>query len=319
MNEFHPLVSIVMPIYNGSNYMRSAIDSALEQDYDNLEVIVVNDGSTDNTDEIAKNYGNKIKYFSKENGGVSTALNLAIQNAKGDYISWLSHDDYYLPNKISRQIEELSKIEEREMIILYSNSEILDLSRETKSYFLKLKRIPSVTKIESLKALYVGRIHGCSLLIPKQAFITVGYFNPKLITTQDYHLWFEFINAGYLFYYIPEVLMATRHHNEQGTITKADIVKSENLELWRFADELFSTDIKNASKKDRSILIHPKKPSLFSKIKVFIKKALKKLLPNSTVKRLRWFYSGFKNSLDSFKNPKDAKMTTIWKKRMQEK
>ena len=79
---FHPLVSIIIPVYNGANYMREAIDSALAQTYRNIEIIVVNDGSNDNgeTERIALSYGDKIKYFHKENGGVSSALNLGIQN-----------------------------------------------------------------------------------------------------------------------------------------------------------------------------------------------------------------------------------------------
>ena len=91
----NPLVSIVIPVYNGSNFMREAIDSALAQTYPNIEILVVNDGSTDNTREIALSYGDKIRYFEKENGGVATALNLAIHEMKGEYFSWLSHDDWY--------------------------------------------------------------------------------------------------------------------------------------------------------------------------------------------------------------------------------
>ena len=69
-SDFNPKVSIVIPVYNGRNYMRDAIDSALAQTYKNIEVIVINDGSNDNgeTDKIAKSYGNRIRYFSKENG-----------------------------------------------------------------------------------------------------------------------------------------------------------------------------------------------------------------------------------------------------------
>ena len=76
-----PLVSIVIPVYNGSNYMREAIDSALAQTYENVEIIVVNDGSTDDgeTDRIARSYGDKIRYFAKDNGGVSSALNKGIK------------------------------------------------------------------------------------------------------------------------------------------------------------------------------------------------------------------------------------------------
>ena len=80
----NPLVSIIIPVYNGSNFMREAIDSALAQTYPNIEILVVNDGSTDNTREIALSYGDKIRYFEKENGGVATALNLAIREMKGE-------------------------------------------------------------------------------------------------------------------------------------------------------------------------------------------------------------------------------------------
>ena len=79
-----PKVSIVIPVFNGENYLHEAIDSALAQTYKNCEIIVVNDGSTDNTEAIAKSYGNKIRYFRKENGGGSSALNLGIDNMEGE-------------------------------------------------------------------------------------------------------------------------------------------------------------------------------------------------------------------------------------------
>ena len=84
-----PLVSIIIPVYNGSNYLAEAIDSALNQTYDNCEIIVINDGSNDNgaTERIAKSYGNKIKYYSKENGGVASALNFGINMMEGEYFS----------------------------------------------------------------------------------------------------------------------------------------------------------------------------------------------------------------------------------------
>ena len=115
MSKKNPKVSIVIPVYNGSNYLKDAIDSALSQTYNNLEIIVVNDGSNDEgkTKAIAEPYGNKIIYLEKENGGASSALNLAIKKMTGDYFSWLSHDDMYYPNKISRQVEELQNYDKK--------------------------------------------------------------------------------------------------------------------------------------------------------------------------------------------------------------
>ena len=68
---------------------------------------MINDGSTDHTEAIAKSYGDKIRYFYKENGGVSTALNLGIENMEGEYFAWLSHDDVYYPEKIEKQLHAL--------------------------------------------------------------------------------------------------------------------------------------------------------------------------------------------------------------------
>lgn len=110
MEMSNPKVSIVIPVYNGANYLKEAIDSALAQDYGNYEVIVVNDGSNDSgeTEKIALSYGDKIRYLKKENGGVATALNFAIEKAEGEYVSWLSHDDAYFSNKLSSQIAALN-------------------------------------------------------------------------------------------------------------------------------------------------------------------------------------------------------------------
>ena len=85
MTVFNPKVSIVIPVYNGSDYMAEAIDSALAQTYNNTEVIVVNDGSNDGgkTREIAFSYEDKIRYFEKENGGVASALNFGIKKMEG--------------------------------------------------------------------------------------------------------------------------------------------------------------------------------------------------------------------------------------------
>ena len=87
---YTPKVSIVIPAYNASNYLSEAIDSALKQTYENIEIIVINDGSGDDgaTRQIALSYGDKIRYYEKENGGSSSALNLGIVDMTGEWFSW---------------------------------------------------------------------------------------------------------------------------------------------------------------------------------------------------------------------------------------
>ena len=213
--NFNPKVSIVIPVYNGSKYMREAIDSALGQSYPNVEVIVVNDGSNDNgaTEKIALSYAERIRYFAKENGGVSTALNLAIEKMTGDYFSWLSHDDVYYPNKIERQIEFLIK-NNLEDTILYGGYDLIDESSKTFQQ-VKPDSLYSEEKLNiSLFPVLRGLINGCSLLIHKSHFEKSGLFDEKLLITQDYALWFKmFRNAKVKF--LPGIFVKSRFHNEQ--------------------------------------------------------------------------------------------------------
>ncbi len=241
---FNPLVSIIIPVYNGANYMREAIDSALAQTYPNIEVIVVNDGSTDDTEKIALSYGDKIRYFSKENGGVATALNLAIQKSKGDYISWLSHDDVYYPNKIERQIQLLKQINEPKYILFSDFDQIFNQNKERK-HFAKDFDNTENKLFSSLKLLMTSGLHGCTLLIPRHAFSQTGMFDETLKTTQDYTKWYQFLKFGYRFYYIPEILISQRIHNQQDTIKNNEIHLKELKKLNEFAISLFKDEIKN--------------------------------------------------------------------------
>lgn len=228
---FNPLVTIVIPVYNGSNYVKEAIDSALNQTYKNLEIVVVNDGSTDTTDEILKSYGDKIRYFSKENGGVSTALNLAIKEAKGEYISWLSHDDLYLPNKIQRQIEELSKLDDKNTI-MFSNFKVL-YQENKKEINVNMNFDNQNNKNDIVRLLFCSELHGCSLLIPKSCFYSIAFFDETLRTTQDYDLWFKFVKNGISFFCVKEALIKSRSHMQQDSLQKIDICNKEKQNLFK--------------------------------------------------------------------------------------
>lgn len=219
MNEkvFAPKVSIIIPVFNGTDYMKEAIDSALAQTYKNIEVIVVNDGSNDHgeTDRIAKSYGEKIKYFYKKNGGVATALNLGIEKMQGEYFSWLSHDDLYMSDKIEKQIDFLSKQEDK-TIVIASGYKVVDLNNKLLYEVNFLGNYTCEELERPLFALFRGAIHGCALLIHKSHFERVGIFDVALPTTQDYDLFFRIMRKQKI-KFCEGLYVHSRSHEQQGS------------------------------------------------------------------------------------------------------
>ena len=225
---YFPKVSIVIPAYNASNYLSEAVNSALAQTYPNIEIIVVNDGSRDNgaTRQIALSYGDNIRYFEKENGGSSSALNMGIANMTGEWFSWLSHDDLYTPDKVEEQIRYMnelgSSVEEMKEYVLFSTADLIDSQgRIIRTTDIK-KRQKRANKVNSVKGnQYLiaepteNNFHGCSCLIHKSVFEKVGCFDEKLRLLNDVDLWFRIYTAGYKVRLLPNVLVKGRVHSQQ--------------------------------------------------------------------------------------------------------
>lgn len=222
-----PKVSVVIPVYNGSNYLREAIDAALSQTYQNIEILVVNDGSSDNgaTTAIALSYAEKIKYFEKENGGVSSALNFGIRQMTGDYFSWLSHDDLYVPEKIETQIEMLASLGMKRDVILYSD---YANKIEIQNKINKVQLTNTAPEAFRYRVAVGNDLHGCTMLIPKSAFDNFGFFDEKLRAVQDYEMWFRLSNH-YSFIHIPKVLVIGRVHGQQVGVRLKGLALKENL------------------------------------------------------------------------------------------
>lgn len=245
MTFSHPKVSIVIPVYNGADFLAEAIDSALAQTYKNFEIIVVNDGSNDDgaTERIALGYGDKISYYAKANGGVASALNTAIGQMSGDFFSWLSHDDLYLPQKLEREMEAFLSQGDAKTIV-YSDFGVFTESPE-KAVDVALRHIEP----EQFRYWITieNALHGCTLLIPRAAFSAIGVFDESLRTTQDYDLWFRMAKE-YRFVHIPEVLVKARNHAGQGSISMAGIALAEcNALLTKFTSELTHAELANGS------------------------------------------------------------------------
>ncbi|NDK09871.1 glycosyltransferase [Candidatus Gracilibacteria bacterium] len=233
-------VSIIIPVYNGANFLELAINSALNQSYKDIEIIVVNDGSNDNgeTEKVALSFNDKIKYFYKDNGGVSSSLNYGIQKSNGAYISWLSHDDIYHEDKIKKSIEHLKSIDSGKNIIFTDYK----LISETGEF---LKNINSPNKIEDVFFGLISNtfaLNGCTLLIPKEVFTNIGYFNTKLKTTQDYDMWLRCLKGGYKFINLSENLVDYRIHGNQDSIKKKSLFHKEIKDAQKKVLLSFSID-----------------------------------------------------------------------------
>lgn len=236
-----PLVSIIIPVFNGSKYLRFAIDSALRQTYQRIEVLVINDGSTDDsrTRRIAESYGNRIRYIEKPNGGVGTALNEGLNQMRGEYFSWLSHDDVYYPTKVGRLLAFLAGRERS--TIAYSHFDVIDHNG---------KLLGSVAHPAGPKGMfrptliYSPNLHGCAMLIHRCHFDRYGLFNPRLRYTQDYDMWFrlgKYVQVECL----PERLIQSRTHNEAGS-ARHDTRREEYWLYRRAIDDLTATELRFA-------------------------------------------------------------------------
>ena len=227
--EKTPLVSISMPVYKGANFMREAIDSALSQTYPNIEVIVVNDGSPDDgeTERIALSYGDKIRYVRKENGGSSSALNEGIRNMRGEYFSWLSHDDVYTPDRTMRMMEEAEKHPSDKTAIVCSYGLIDENSQEI--FYPKKLKTGIFSAEEMLGLLLKGQgINGCGILFSKEILDKAGFFREDFRYVNDTDFWCRLINLGINFVWIPDKLIKTRIHGGQVSVTSRDLFHKEN-------------------------------------------------------------------------------------------
>lgn len=278
---YNPLVTIIIPVYNGSNFVKQAIESALKQTYKNIEVFVVNDGSNDEgeTEKIISEYADKIIYISKKNGGVSSALNTAILNMKGEWISWLSHDDLYKNDKIQKQINFLNNLLVNnnsivfDKVAIFSAIDCINVSgkkiREIKYNFIN-NTSPIDRLIENIQSY---RINGCSVLMNKKSVLNVGLFDEKIKTVSDVDMWYKLMLNGVYFYYINDILVSSRHHKQQVGVKLNDVFSKEYPELIsNTVERLLNYGI---SKKQKYKLVNGLRKSGFQKISNKINNDLK--------------------------------------------
>lgn len=192
------MVSIIIPCYNQAHFLAEAIESALSQTFTDIEVIVVNDGSPDNTSEVAKRYN--VRLIEKENGGLSSTRNAGIKAAKGDYILPLDADDKLHPEFIAKTIEYMGYYH----IISTWLQTFGNENRKWGSDVLEPKNQHFIQK---------NHINCCSLMV-KSAIIKAGLYDENMkIGYEDWELWQRMTKMGYNVKIVPEYLFFYRKHS----------------------------------------------------------------------------------------------------------
>lgn len=214
----HPIVSIVVPAYNGASYLRSAVDSILQQDYPHVELLVFDDGSTDDTRQILEQYGEKFYWESHNNMGQSATLNKGWSLAKGEILAYLSVDDTLRPKAVSHAVAALA--ENPQAPVVYGDYNLIDEAGNP----LRCVRAPDFDYGRLIAELEVQP--GPGAFFRREAFAFSQGWNPSLRQTPDYDFW---LKVGLLgrFIHIGEVWADFRVHAKSQSYAEACPVKAD--------------------------------------------------------------------------------------------
>jgi GT2 family glycosyltransferase len=230
-----PLVSVIIPVFNGEKYIRCAIDSVLEQDYQPIEIIVIDDGSSDATLDILHDLGNEISIYQQPNKGSASARNLGIRMAEGSYIAFLDADDYWFPEKISAQMKALQATG---CTMAFSRFLFWNVSDDNAwpdpaSLLVQDPAQPEENSLVEPRWVYADLLLDClvwtsTVLVHKDELIRVGGFNEDLRKGQDYDLWLR-LSRTVQMAYLGQTTALYRIHGE--SITHAPNIRCYEYEI----------------------------------------------------------------------------------------
>jgi glycosyltransferase involved in cell wall biosynthesis len=203
-----PRFSVIIPAYNQARYLGEAIKSVLAQTFHDYEIVVVNDGSTDETETVGLRYGEKIRYVYQENQGLAGARNSGIRAAKGVWIALLDSDDYWLPEFLERMMALIDK--HPQAVVFYGAAQCVD------EQGLPMKQVVGYRSVENGRLyhalLRANFIIPSTVVIKKKVIEQAGCFDQSLRSCEDWDLWLQLLSEGKKFYGVPDVLVQYRIH-----------------------------------------------------------------------------------------------------------
>lgn len=193
----NPLISVIIATYNRAAYLPFAVDSILNQTYRNLELIIVDDGSADNTQEVLAHLQSdpRVRSIRQRNAGQGAATNRGISLARGDYIAFLDDDDAWIPQKLELQVSAMEA--DKDAAVIYSPLSYIDQTGNP----LGAPEMPLYSGSITNQLFISNFIPYGSVLAERKCFEEMGLFNPALVTGLDYDLWLRF-STRYAFGYI---------------------------------------------------------------------------------------------------------------------
>jgi len=234
------LVSIIMPAYNAEKYIAASIESVLAQTYSNWELIVVDDGSGDNTAAIVRKFvarDPRIKYIFQENGRLGKARNTGISNSTGPLIAFLDSDDLWLPAKLEAQTRAMA---ENNADVVYSKTYVFgdkNVEDETETLPSSIGKFSGPDFFDSL--VRRPQIPVLTVLLKRSALDRVGLFEEGKAYhgCEDYDLWLRLARSGFVFYGMADVLARYRRHETAMTAMRSNMFKLTLLIVRRYIDE----------------------------------------------------------------------------------
>lgn len=212
-------VSVVIPTYNRAAFIREALNSVLQQSFQAYEILVIDDGSTDNTAELLSQMGDsRIRYLTQDHRGVSAALDLGWRSAHGQYIARLDSDDRWLPDLLQQLVTRMDA--DPSLGVVFARAQGMDAQGHLLTQLIGTEeRFPGHT----LKSLIYGDfVCPIAVLIRRAVIERAGGYDASLIANEDWDLWIRIASQQYGIGYVPRVLAHYRYHTQNLTRTTSD-------------------------------------------------------------------------------------------------